>query len=74
MKYNLIFVLGEKNLTDGSVHVDLSGQTHEGVVKGLLTDVPCWDVTASWDSSVVKMKMKVDDVYSWLLQLENRFQ
>jgi hypothetical protein len=46
----------------------------EGVVKRLLTDIPCWDITASSDTSSARVKMKVEDVYSWLLRLENQFQ
>ncbi|OAX78639.1 threonine-tRNA ligase [Emergomyces africanus] len=89
-KYNLIFVFGEKNLADGSVDVDLSGQMIQakGVENSnatnqlrLLDDTPCWDVTGSPDlnhganhaANVVKMKMKVDDVYNWLLRLETEF-
>ncbi|KLJ07278.1 threonyl-tRNA synthetase [Blastomyces silverae] len=90
MKYNLIFVLGEKNLADGSVDVDLGGQMllEKGVGNSkatnhlqLLGDTPCRDVTgapkltneANNVANVVKLKMKVDDVYSWLLRLETKF-
>ncbi|OJD14920.1 threonine-tRNA ligase [Emergomyces pasteurianus Ep9510] len=88
-KYNLIFVLGEKNLADGSIDVDLGGQMMLGKDMGnskatnqlhLLGDAPCWDVTGVADLSdgvnnaaVIKMKMKVHDVYSWLLRLEREF-
>lgn len=92
MKYNLIFVLGEKNLVDGSVDVDLGGQMMMTLGKGgvnsgatshlhLLVDTPCWDVTGVPDlhgganavANAMKMKMKVDDVYNWLLRLETTF-
>ncbi|EGC44138.1 threonyl-tRNA synthetase [Histoplasma capsulatum var. duboisii H88] len=92
MKYNLIFVLGEKNLVDGSVDVDLGGQMMMALEKGgvnsgatshlhLLDDTPCWDFTGVPDlhggvnavANAMKMKMKVDDVYNWLLRLETTF-
>ncbi|PGG99730.1 threonine-tRNA ligase [Blastomyces parvus] len=90
MKYNLIFVLGEKNLADGSVDVDLGGQMllEKGVGNSkaanhldLLSDTPCWDITGAPNltnkannvADVAKMKMKVDDVYNWLLRLETKF-
>ncbi|KKZ64432.1 threonyl-tRNA synthetase [[Emmonsia] crescens] len=90
MKYNLIFVLGEKNLVDGSVDVDLGGQMRLGKGVGnskntnhlhLLDDTLCWDVTGAPDlnngannvANVMKMKMKVNDVYTWLLRLETQF-
>ncbi|PGH26508.1 threonine-tRNA ligase [Polytolypa hystricis UAMH7299] len=76
-KYNLIFVLGEKNLVDGSVDVDFSAQTvgkDEAVMKALVDELPCWDVTSRPDGGVAKMKMNVDDVYGWLMRLEKRFQ
>ncbi|OJD23813.1 threonine-tRNA ligase [Blastomyces percursus] len=90
MKYNLIFVLGEKNLTGESVDVDLGGQMllENGVGNSkaanhlhLLGDTPCWDATgapsltneANNVANVVKLKMKVDDVYNWLLRLETKF-
>ncbi|PGH02780.1 threonine-tRNA ligase [Helicocarpus griseus UAMH5409] len=79
IKYNLIFVLGEKNLADGSVDIDLGGQTltpgkSEATTMNLLEGTPCWDVTsAPGSNSAAKMKMKVDDVYNWLLWLETQF-
>ncbi|EEH34240.1 threonyl-tRNA synthetase [Paracoccidioides lutzii Pb01] len=88
MKYNLIFVLGEKNLGDGSIDIDLTGLTVVGLgnsegrtTNSLLDNTPCWDVTNPPNSNngdyrsvaTVKMKMRVDDVYKWLLHLETRF-
>ncbi|KAL1957488.1 hypothetical protein VTO42DRAFT_5951 [Malbranchea cinnamomea] len=73
-RYNLIFVMGPKNLADGSVDIDLSaqaiGKDEEGV-KRMLDGVPCWDIAAK--GGRVKMKMKTDDVYKWLVGLERGF-
>ncbi|WEW54697.1 threonyl-tRNA synthetase [Emydomyces testavorans] len=75
MKYNLIFVIGPKNLADGSVDVDLTGQIlgKKDVAKSLLDDAPGWDANISANGRTAKMKMKVDDVYDWLLRLEKQF-
>ncbi|ODH17069.1 threonine-tRNA ligase [Paracoccidioides brasiliensis] len=58
MKYNLIFVLGEKNLGDGSIDIDLTGLTVVGLgnsegrtANSLLDNTPCWDVTNPPDSN-----------------------
>ena len=73
-RYNLIFVLGPKNLADGSIDVDLSAQTSgkdEQGVKQMLEGVACWDVAAKGGKA--KMKMKTEDVHSWLVGLEKGF-
>lgn len=73
-RYNLIFVLGPKNLADGSIDVDLSAQTvgkDEEGVKKLLESAPFWDVAAKGGKA--KMKMKTEDVYKWLVGLERGF-
>lgn len=74
-KYNFIYVLGEKNLEDGSVDVDISGQVHgmdQDSVTKFLADVPGLDGSVS--SNAKSVNMKVDDIYPWLMQLERRFQ
>ncbi|KAK2797788.1 hypothetical protein FQN51_008243 [Onygenales sp. PD_10] len=74
--YNLIFVLGNKNLPDGSVDVELTGQTLGKGMEGtkmLLQDTPCWDVKTSGNSEARNMKIKIDDVYGWLLRQETEF-
>lgn len=76
MKYNFIFVLGEKNLVDGTVDVDLAGQSQALIntpAEALVEGFPCWDIARSSTGEPTKMKIKVDDVYDWLLQLEKRF-
>lgn len=86
MKYNMIFVMGSRNLQDGSVDVDFSGQV---AVRGsdapqtLLDGAKQLDDDQNRESrrtddatanAPAKMKMKVDDVYDWFKQLERRFQ
>ncbi|KAI1940271.1 threonyl-tRNA synthetase [Ophidiomyces ophidiicola] len=76
MKYNLIFVIGPKNLADGSVDIDLTGQVFgkdESAIKQLLDDTPGWDANISSNGKSAKLKMKADDVHNWLLHLERRF-
>ena len=70
-KYNFIYVLGEKNLEDGTVDVDLSGQMHgmDQDASKFLADVP-----GSASANARAVKMKIDDVHPWLMQLEKRFQ
>lgn len=74
-KYNFIYVLGEKNLEDGSVDVDISGQTQgmdQDAAAKFLADVPGLDEAVP--SKTKSVRMKVDDVYPWLMQLERSFQ
>ncbi|KAK2762241.1 hypothetical protein FQN54_001251 [Arachnomyces sp. PD_36] len=73
--YNFIYVVGEKNLADGSVDVDFSGQTDgmdQDAASRFLTDVPGLDGGVSPNAKSVKMK--ADDVHPWLMQLERGFQ
>ncbi|KAK2838253.1 hypothetical protein FQN49_006465 [Arthroderma sp. PD_2] len=77
-KYNIVFVIGPKNIADGSIDIDLSSQVNgksEGEIKALLDGVPCWDVSlsTSGERTQAKIKMKVDDVHSWFVELERRF-
>lgn len=77
-KYNLIFVLGPKNLADGSVDVDFSGQVagrDMPAMNKIVADAPCWDADVSVGKTFNKasMKMKVAQVYPWLVQLERGF-
>ncbi|EEP78019.1 threonyl-tRNA synthetase [Uncinocarpus reesii 1704] len=75
MKYNLIFVIGPKNLADGSVDVDFTGQIARNSEKtqGFLDHTPGWDVNLSPNGKTAKMKMKINDVYDWLIRLEKQF-
>ncbi|EFR04123.1 threonyl-tRNA synthetase [Nannizzia gypsea CBS 118893] len=78
-RYNLVFIMGPKNLAEGSVDIDLSGQIGgktEDEIKALLDGIPCWDISLSakpGERTTAKMKMKVDDVHAWLVDLERRF-
>ncbi|OKL64470.1 hypothetical protein UA08_00994 [Talaromyces atroroseus] len=75
MKYNLIFVVGSKNVADSTIDVDISGQlqgsreddsaTLRGVLSGLVGDSALQNSRA--------LKMKLDDVRPLLLQLERNF-
>jgi threonyl-tRNA synthetase len=75
MKYNLIFVLGSRNLGDDSIELDVSGQLQgcsdesAASLRRLLTESPG---QPSLDN-VRAVKMKIDDVYTLLLQLEKGF-
>lgn len=78
-RYNLVFIMGPKNVADGSVDIDLSGQVggkSEDEIKALLDGIPCWNISLSakpGERTTAKMKMKVDDVHAWLVNLETRF-
>jgi threonyl-tRNA synthetase len=75
MKYNLIFVVGTKNLADKTIDVDISGQlqgsTEDGASKfqSVLTEL----VGPSSQGNSRALKMKIDDVRDLLLQMERRF-
>ncbi|KAH8698678.1 hypothetical protein BGW36DRAFT_293235 [Talaromyces proteolyticus] len=75
LKYNFIFVLGQKNLADNSIELDIDGQLKssddEGVAKlhSLLTGVGA-DLSVTNKRSV---KMQIEDVYPMLVQLEKNF-
>ncbi|PCG96812.1 Aminoacyl-tRNA synthetase, class II [Penicillium occitanis (nom. inval.)] len=75
MKYNLIFVVGSKNLADQTIDVDISGQlqgsTEDNASKfqAVLTEV----VGASSQGNSRALKMKIDDVRDLLLQMERKF-
>ena len=75
MKYNLIFVVGSKNLADQTIDVDISGQlqgsTEDNALKfqSVITEV----VGASSQGNSRALKMKIDDVRGLLLQMERKF-
>lgn len=76
-RYNVILVLGGRNLEDGTVDVDFSGQLQaKGTagVEALLEGAAYENVTVKQEAGVAKMKMKLADVRPWLLGLEWRFQ
>jgi threonyl-tRNA synthetase len=75
MKYNLIFVVGSKNVADSTIDVDISGQLQgsreddAAKLRSVLSELV-------GDSSLQNsraLKMKLDDVRPLLLQLENKF-
>ncbi|EED21399.1 threonyl-tRNA synthetase [Talaromyces stipitatus ATCC 10500] len=75
MKYNLIFVVGSKNLADNSIDVDVSGQiqgsSEDGASKfqSVLTDL----IGASSQGNSRALKMQIDDVRALLLRMERDF-
>lgn len=75
MKYNLIFVLGSRNLGDNSIELDVSGQlqgcSDESAtsLQRMLTESP----SKPSIENVRAIKMRIDDVYPLLLQLERGF-
>lgn len=75
MKYNLIFVLGSRNLADGTVELDITGQMQSKVDEGgqKLQRV----VEACLGADVLQnpraVKVKIDEVHNLLLQLEKGF-
>lgn len=75
LKYNLIFVVGQKNLADQTIEVDIDGQLKssddEGAAKlrGLLAGVGAGSSAESGRS----MKMRIEDVHPLLAQLEKHF-
>ncbi|KAF3481148.1 threonyl-tRNA synthetase [Arthroderma uncinatum] len=77
-KYNLVFIMGPKNVAEGSIDIDLFGQVNgksEEEIKALLHGIPCWNVSVSTSGERTKaqIRMKVDDVHAWLVELERRF-
>ncbi|KAK2751036.1 hypothetical protein FQN57_000111 [Myotisia sp. PD_48] len=80
-KYNVVLVLGPRNLADGSIDIEFSGQVlgkNEGEIQQMLDGVPHWELSMVPSKSAeggitAKMKMKVDDVHKWLVELERRF-
>ncbi|KAL1856201.1 threonyl-tRNA synthetase [Paecilomyces lecythidis] len=75
MKYNLIFVLGSRNLADGTIELDISGQMQS-----------MGDASAAKLHRIVEqhlgpdalrnpraVKVKIDDVHDLLVQLEKGF-
>ncbi|KAL1988830.1 hypothetical protein VTN96DRAFT_7714 [Rasamsonia emersonii] len=75
MKYNLIFVLGSRNLDDGSIELDVSGQMQGSRDDGAATLRRLLEDRVGADSlqNLRAVKMKIDDVHPLLLQLEKNF-
>ncbi|KAN0066881.1 hypothetical protein V8E54_015053 [Elaphomyces granulatus] len=75
LKYNLIFVLGSRNLVDGTIEVDVTGQMQSGGdnTLGKFSQVVESHLGMGFSEDPRAVKMKVDDVYSLLLQLEKKF-
>lgn len=75
MKYNLIFVLGSRNLADGTIELDIAGQMQSmddaGATK--LQHIMERQVGADALRNPRAVKMKVDDVHDLLVQLEKSF-
>ncbi|KAJ9298842.1 hypothetical protein DTO271G3_3084 [Paecilomyces variotii] len=75
MKYNLIFVLGSRNLADGTIELDIAGQMQSmddaGAAK--LQHIMERQVGADALRNPRAVKMKVDDVHDLLVQLEKSF-
>ncbi|KAL1963915.1 hypothetical protein VTN77DRAFT_7721 [Rasamsonia byssochlamydoides] len=75
MKYNLIFVLGSRNLDNGSIELDVSGQLQgssddgAATLRGLLEK----SIGAESLQNLRAVKMKIDEVYPLLLQMEKNF-
>lgn len=75
MKYNLIFILGPRDLANGGVTVDVTGQMHsktdqggtqlQALIKAKLGDDALQNPRA--------VKVGVDDVHSLLVELEKNF-
>ncbi|KAI5306931.1 hypothetical protein KEM56_006394 [Ascosphaera pollenicola] len=72
-KYNFIFVLGQKNLQDGTVDVDFSGQAATKGFQGMEKFLEGLDVV-SFNADAKRMKVKTKDVYGLFLRLERAFQ
>ncbi|EER26877.1 hypothetical protein D8B26_005571 [Coccidioides posadasii str. Silveira] len=75
-KYKLVFVIGPSDVSNGSVGVDLTGLLggrSPPEIKQWLQNTPGWDFVISPDGRSVKMTMKADDVYDWLIKLEKEF-
>ncbi|KAL1994124.1 hypothetical protein VTN49DRAFT_2793 [Thermomyces lanuginosus] len=75
MKYNFIFVLGSRNLADASIEVDISGQLQScgDEQAGLVRQVFAEHATDPSLNNLRAIKMRIEDVYPTLLQLERNF-
>ncbi|KAL2006796.1 hypothetical protein VTN00DRAFT_9464 [Thermoascus crustaceus] len=75
MKYNLIFVLGSRNLADGTIELDISGQMQskvdEGAQKLRRVVEACLGKDALQNPRAITVK--IDEVHSLLQQLEKGF-
>jgi threonyl-tRNA synthetase len=75
MRYNLIFVIGPRNVADGTIEVDISAQlqsNYNGVDEGFCRLVEeCIGKDALKNPRAIKMKLK--DVHPFLKQVERAF-
>lgn len=74
MKYNLIFILGSKDIADSSITVDLTGQIHSPPEGNAQTfqEVAGRQLGESLQNPRA-VKLKVDQVHDLLVQLEKHF-
>ncbi|GAD97892.1 threonyl-tRNA synthetase [Paecilomyces variotii No. 5] len=75
MKYNLIFVLGSRNLADGTIELDISGQMQsmDDASAAKLHSIVERHVGRDALRNPRAVKVKVDDVHDLLVQLEKGF-
>ncbi|KAJ5819118.1 hypothetical protein N7474_004709 [Penicillium riverlandense] len=75
MKYNFIFILGSRDLADGSITVDVTGQMQSKTDPNAqqFQTLMGTRVGAEALKNPRAVKLKVDDVHSLLVQLEKRF-
>ena len=75
MKYNLIFILGSKDIADSSITMDVTGQMQsppDGNER-TLEEVMEQHLGATSLQNPRSVKMKVDEAHSVLVQLEKHF-
>ncbi|KAJ5332606.1 putative threonyl-tRNA synthetase [Penicillium brevicompactum] len=75
MKYNLIFILGPRDLANGGVTVDVTGQMHSKTDKGG-TQLQALIKAKLGDDALQNpraVKLNVDDVHPLLVELEKNF-
>ncbi|KAJ5091163.1 hypothetical protein NUU61_006033 [Penicillium alfredii] len=75
MKYNLIFILGSRDLADGGITVDVTGQMqsktdHDGQQLQALIKAELGESALQNPRAV---KLKVDEVYPLLVEFEKKF-
>lgn len=72
-RYNFIFVLGPKNLEDGTVDVDFAGQAATKGAQNIEKFLDGMDIV-SFNGDTKRMKVKTKDIYGLFLKLERAFQ
>ncbi|KAI9932216.1 hypothetical protein ASPWEDRAFT_51081 [Aspergillus wentii DTO 134E9] len=75
MKYNLIFILGSKDLADGSITVDVTGQMQSSTDQGgqKLREILAARLGEQSLQNPRAVKVKVDHVHDVLVQCEKEF-